>query len=205
FHAKGAQEIRRWTQSGRGVGQSPISCAPLFHAQLELSRLLVIYHESLSHHQLSSAAMSDTSFSPTWVVASVGILSVYLVVRKLRSDRLPLPPGPPSYPVIGQLLSMPRSMEGPAFMDMSVKLNSDILSYSFFGKTIIVLNSNEAAYDLLEKRSSIHSGRFCPPMIASPNLMNMKDFLVFMDTNELWRKQRRAISSRLGKHALIQR
>ncbi|KAL5640618.1 hypothetical protein ACGC1H_001183 [Rhizoctonia solani] len=32
--------------------------------------------------------------------------------------------------------------------------------------------------------------------------MNMKDFLVLMDTNELWRKQRRAINSRLSKHAV---
>ncbi|CAE6509159.1 unnamed protein product [Rhizoctonia solani] len=87
-------------------------------------------------------------------------------------------------------------------MDLSAKLDSDIISFSFFGQTIIVLNSNEAAHDLLEKRSNIHSGRFCPPMIASPSLMNMKDFIVFTDTNELWRKQRRMINSQLGKHTM---
>ncbi|GAB1525884.1 hypothetical protein RhiTH_009050 [Rhizoctonia solani] len=32
--------------------------------------------------------------------------------------------------------------------------------------------------------------------------MNMKNFLPFMDTNELWKKQRRAINSRLSGHAV---
>ncbi|KEP52059.1 O-methylsterigmatocystin oxidoreductase [Rhizoctonia solani 123E] len=146
--------------------------------------------------------MDESVLPPSVLITSACMLLGYLAWLKLRSRQLPLPPGPPSYPIIGQLLSMPRSSEGRAFMDMSTKLNSDIISYTFFGKTVIVLNSNKVAHDLLEKRSSIHSGRFCAPMIASPNLMNMKDFLAFMDTNELWRKQRRSINSRLSKHAV---
>ncbi|CUA69529.1 O-methylsterigmatocystin oxidoreductase [Rhizoctonia solani] len=39
-------------------------------------------------------------------------------------------------------------------------------------------------------------------MIASPNLMNMKDFVAFMDTNELWKKQRRTMNARLNKQAV---
>ncbi|CAE6489087.1 unnamed protein product [Rhizoctonia solani] len=136
------------------------------------------------------------------LLTGIGIVSGYLASQKLRSGQLPLPPGPPSYPVIGQLLSMPRSSESRVFMDLSAELNSDIISFSFPGQTIVVLNSNEAAHELLEKRSNIHSGRFCPAMIASPNLVNMRDFVAFLDTNDLWRKQRRAINSRLSKNAL---
>ncbi|CAE6467135.1 unnamed protein product [Rhizoctonia solani] len=140
--------------------------------------------------------------SPILLVVGVGIVAGYLALHKSRSRRLPLPPGPPSYPIIGQLLSMPTSSQGRAFMDLSAQLNSDIISFSVFGTTIIVLNSNKAANDLLEKRSNIHSGRYCPPMIASPNLIGMKDFVAFMDTNDLWRKQRRIMGARLGKHAV---
>ncbi|KAF8752185.1 cytochrome P450 [Rhizoctonia solani] len=146
--------------------------------------------------------MPDSIFSSLLLVLGVGAVSSYLVLRKLRLGRLPLPPGPPSYPIIGQLLSIPRSSEGRAFIDMSAKLNSDIISFNVFGTTIIVLNSNEVANDLLEKRSNIHSGRYCPPMIASPKLINLKDFVAFMDTNELWKKQRRAMGARLNKHAV---
>ncbi|KAF8684901.1 cytochrome P450 family [Rhizoctonia solani] len=146
--------------------------------------------------------MPDSILSSLLLVLGVGAVSSYLVLRKLRLGRLPLPPGPPSYPIIGQLLSIPRSSEGRAFIDMSAKLNSDIISFNVFGTTIIVLNSNEVANDLLEKRSNIHSGRYCPPMIASPKLINLKDFVAFMDTNELWKKQRRAMGARLNKHAV---
>ncbi|CAE6509163.1 unnamed protein product [Rhizoctonia solani] len=146
--------------------------------------------------------MSDTIFSPTLLVAYAGLVSGYLALRKSRSRQLPLPPGPPSYPIIGQLLSMPRSSQGRAFMNMSAQLNSDIISYSVMGTTIIVLNSSEAANDLLDKRSSIHSGRFTPHMMSSPQLLNMKDFVAFMQTNDLWKKQRRVMGARLGRHAV---
>ncbi|CAE6401647.1 hypothetical protein ACGC1H_006526 [Rhizoctonia solani] len=146
--------------------------------------------------------MSDTIPTSILLVVGLGIVVGYLALRESRSGRLPLPPGPPSYPIIGQLLSMPTTSQGRAFMDLSAQLHSDIISFSIFGTTIIVLNSNKAANDLLEKRSSIHSGRYCPPMIASPGLINMKDFVAFMDTNELWRKQRRVMGARLGKHAI---
>ncbi|KAH7330615.1 cytochrome P450 [Rhizoctonia solani] len=146
--------------------------------------------------------MSNSILHPVLVVTSACVALGYMALHKPGIRQLPLPPGPPSYPIIGQLLSMPMSSEGRAFIDMSAKLDSDIISYSFFGKTIIVLNSNEVAHELLERRSSIHSGRYCAPMIASPNLMNMKDFLAFMDTNKLWRKQRRSINSRLSQNAV---
>ncbi|KEP50532.1 cytochrome P450 family protein [Rhizoctonia solani 123E] len=141
--------------------------------------------------------MYDTISSPLLLVVGVGIVVGYLALRESLSRRLPLPPGPPSYPIIGQLLSMPTTSQGRAFMDLSAQLNSDIISFNLFGTTIIVLNSNKAANDLLEKRSSIHSGRYC-----FFQRINMKDFVAFMDTNELWRKQRRVMGARLGKHAV---
>lgn len=146
--------------------------------------------------------MSDTIFSPTLLVAYFGLASGYLALRKSRSKELPLPPGAPSYPIVGQLLSMPRNSQGRAFMDLSAQVDSDIISYTVFGKTIIVLNSNEAAIDLLDKRSSIHSGRYTSHVMASPNLLNMKDFVAFAQTDDLWRKQRRIMGARLGKHAI---
>ncbi|KAJ1301356.1 hypothetical protein OPQ81_003755 [Rhizoctonia solani] len=142
------------------------------------------------------------TLSPTLLVACVSLLSWYLTLCKSRSRRLPLPPGPPSYPIIGQLLSVPRSSQGRAFMDMSAQLKSDIISFSIFGTTIIVLNSNEAAVDILEKRSNIHSGRYTPHVMESPNLLNMKDFVAFMQTNDLWKKQRRVMGARLTKQAV---
>jgi hypothetical protein len=44
------------------------------------------------------------------------IVSGYLLLRKLRAHTsVPLPPDPPSYPLMGQLLYMPRSSEEHEF------------------------------------------------------------------------------------------
>ncbi|KAB5592693.1 hypothetical protein CTheo_3893 [Ceratobasidium theobromae] len=134
----------------------------------------------------------------------VGVVSGHLLFRKLRTNKLlPLPPGPPSYPLIGQLLSIPQSSEERAFVSLSAELKSDIISLSFLGTTIVVLNSVEAANDLLEKRPNIYSGRFCPPMISSPGLIDLQGFLAFTDSNNTWRKQRRAMNAYLNKQSVV--
>ncbi|KAG8730770.1 hypothetical protein FRC12_020082, partial [Ceratobasidium sp. 428] len=99
----------------------------------------------------------------------VGLLVVYRLQRRTNPyASLPLPPGPPSYPIIGQIFSMPSELQQKEFHQMSKKLGSDIISLSFFGMTIVVLNSAEAATDLLEKRANIYSNRLKPVMLASP-------------------------------------
>lgn len=41
---------------------------------------------------------------------------------------------------------------------------------NMFGQHVLVLNSAQAASDLLDKRSALYSDRFCPPMIKDPTL-----------------------------------
>lgn len=56
----------------------------------------------------------------------VGVVSGHLLFRKLRTNKLlPLPPGPPSYPLIGQLLSIPQSSEERAFVSLSAELKCE--------------------------------------------------------------------------------
>ncbi|KAJ1301317.1 hypothetical protein OPQ81_003719 [Rhizoctonia solani] len=148
--------------------------------------------------------MTESISNSTLLVASTLLMSGCLLARKIWfNEQRPLPPGPPSYPIIGQLLSIPRVTGGPEFAEPSVKLKSDIISFETFGTTIIVLNSTEVTRDLFEKRQNIYSGRFCPPMIVSPKLMDMQGFMVFMDSNELWRKHRRALATRLNKSSAL--
>ncbi|KAF8607123.1 cytochrome P450 [Ceratobasidium sp. AG-I] len=139
------------------------------------------------------------------VLPAVGILGTRWIYRMVYArTALPLPPGPPSYPLIGQLLSMPKQSEQLAFTEMSKTIGSDILSLSFLGTTIIVLNSEEAAIDLLEKRTSIYSGRFTTPMVSSPLLLNLQNFVAFMDSNERWKRYRRMMHTRLNKQAVVE-
>jgi hypothetical protein len=45
------------------------------------------------------------------------------------------------------------------YQKLSKELNSDILSFSVLGQRVIVLNSVEAAVDLLDKRGAKYSDR----------------------------------------------
>lgn len=98
---------------------------------------------------------------------AAAILVVYygvtLILQPRRGDgklRAPLPPGPKGLPLIGNVRDLPppgarewehwakhRSLYGP------------ISSVTVFGTTIIVLNDARAAFELLEKRGSVHSSR----------------------------------------------
>ncbi|KAJ7671061.1 cytochrome P450 [Mycena rosella] len=82
-----------------------------------------------------------------------------------RKSKLPLPPGPPKLPLVGNLFRMPSTFEWETYMKWSQTCDSDIIHLNVAGTSIIVLSSAEAANDLLEKRSSIYSDRARVPMV----------------------------------------
>ncbi|CAE6403113.1 unnamed protein product [Rhizoctonia solani] len=98
---------------------------------------------------------------------------------------------------------MPTQHEQFGFRDIARKVKSDIISLSFFGTNIVVLGSMDAATDLLEKRATIYSNRFAPPMIVSPAGLDMRNMMTIMNPNELWRKYRKAMHSWLNKQAVV--
>ncbi|KAJ7509506.1 cytochrome P450 [Mycena galericulata] len=101
---------------------------------------------------------------------SVGLVLIscvsYLVFRSyVRGRKALLPPGPKGLPLIGNIYDIPKTQEWLAFMEMSRKYDSDIISLSFLGETIIVLNSPTAVDTLLEDKSAIYSDRPELPML----------------------------------------
>nr|VWO99481.1 N/A [Ganoderma boninense] len=97
---------------------------------------------------------------PQWFILSVVVVVALYKVRQSRSTsgKLPLPPSPPGYPIIGNFLDVPvRNME-PAFRDINAKFG-EIVYLNACGQPMVVLGSHQAAIDLLEKRSSNYSDR----------------------------------------------
>lgn len=120
------------------------------------------------------------------------ILALYFYLK--RSDerslsKLPLPPGPKGAPLIGNLKDMPTTFEWQTYHKWSKEFNTDILRLSVAGTTLIVLDTSEAATELLEKKSSIYSGRARMPMINE--LMGWNFNFGFMQYGDRWRKHRR--------------
>jgi hypothetical protein len=111
-------------------------------------------------------------------VALLVIAASFVVHRKRRNTRLPYPPGPKGYPVIGNVFDIPQDVplwkaavlmgkthsERLALALCVYELilrssESDVLYLNVLGADQIILNSNEAVSDLLDKRSTIYSDR----------------------------------------------
>ncbi|KAF8749924.1 cytochrome P450 [Rhizoctonia solani] len=85
----------------------------------------------------------------------------------------------------------------------SRKLGSDIISFNILGGTVIVLNSLNAAEDLLVKRSSIYSDRpqVHNTMSTSDRLLGWANNTGVISYGERWRAQRRMTHELLHKRA----
>lgn len=61
---------------------------------------------------------------PQWFILSVIVVGVLLYKSKQSrssSGKLPLPPSPPGYPIIGNFLDVPVKNMEPAFRDINAK------------------------------------------------------------------------------------
>jgi hypothetical protein len=120
------------------------------------------------------------------VDALVISLFLYLLVTFRDSRRrrgLSYPPGPPSWPIIGNFLDIPKDKPWIAYTDMSKKygmrnifgttgspqLNhasqGDIVHLRAFSKVVVVLSSFSVIKDLLEKRGEYYSDRPSVPIV----------------------------------------
>ncbi|KAF8749925.1 cytochrome P450 [Rhizoctonia solani] len=81
--------------------------------------------------------------------------------------------------------------------------SGDIISFNLLGETIIVLNSSDAAEDLLSKRSSIYSDRprASTTMATSDRLVGWGNNTGIIRYGERWRAQRRMTHELLHKRA----
>lgn len=113
--------------------------------------------------------MDSLSISTTTYFA-LGLLLVLTITRRLlqtlndKHRHLPLPPGPPRVPILGNLLNAPRSQPFKHWLQLS-KVYGPIISIDIAGQSLVVVNSNEMAQDLLSKRAARYSDRPRLPLV----------------------------------------
>ncbi|KAF8761884.1 cytochrome P450 [Rhizoctonia solani] len=99
-------------------------------------------------------------------------------------------------------MSVPADTEGIAFLKLGKQLNSDIIYLHLFGYDFVVLNSAQAATELLDKRSALYSDRLCPAMMREPSLLDWADHPVFLGYGDAWRNTRRMMNNWLNGRAV---
>ncbi|TCD66360.1 hypothetical protein EIP91_001466 [Steccherinum ochraceum] len=125
-------------------------------------------------------------------MSAVAILFVFIIfcALYLRGTRRHInhPPGPKPLPFIGNILDMPSSHPWETYREWRKTYSSDIIYLDLPLQPTIVLNSFEAATDLLERRSGIYSDRIKSVVVE----MLTWDFSFgFMPYGAKWRTHRR--------------
>ncbi|PPQ98474.1 LOW QUALITY PROTEIN: hypothetical protein CVT26_013875 [Gymnopilus dilepis] len=131
----------------------------------------------------------------SWITSMDGLLilvlslSAYVVYEAFsrQRQRRRSPPGPRGLPIIGNALQIPSENQFEVFAEWGAAFG-DIVHIKAFSQSIVILNSLQAARDLLEKRSTIYSDR--------PRFVLLSEF------GPSFRKHRRLINQSFNNQAV---
>ncbi|KUL86332.1 hypothetical protein ZTR_08595 [Talaromyces verruculosus] len=129
---------------------------------------------------------STLTLQKSWVVV-VGFIAIAVLLWRLsRVGRRPsnYPPGPPTLPLIGNLHQIP-SVNAHLQFQKWAETYGPVYTLMLGTKVAVVLSSDSAVKDLLDKRSAIYSGR--PDMYMAQNIMSGNLRPLFMGNTPRWR------------------
>ncbi|KAF5867860.1 putative cytochrome p450 protein [Botrytis fragariae] len=121
--------------------------------------------------------------------AGLAIISLLVVLLLTSTGKRPrgYPPGPPTLPIIGNLHQMPRNKAHLQFQRWAQEYGS-IYSLILGTKVVIVLSTDQAVKDLLDKRGGIYSSR--PERYIAQDIISGGARVVLMPYNETLRSIR---------------
>ncbi|THH08770.1 hypothetical protein EW145_g2477 [Phellinidium pouzarii] len=148
-----------------------------------------------------SAFISPDSFSIT-ALAACTLVGGWLLHN--RASRQKYFPSPPSDSLLGYMRIMPQTYPWLTFMEWGKKLgehHGDIIYIPIFGRPVIILNTAEAALDLMEKRGANYSDR--PISILLGKMIGWEYITSLIPYGNRFRTQRRIIHQCLNSQAAV--
>ncbi|KAF7343718.1 Cytochrome P450 [Mycena sanguinolenta] len=135
---------------------------------------------------------------PLLLIVGVGIVLSFLI-HMFQRRRAPFPPGPPGIPFIGNLFQLPQEQPWLTYASWA-KHYGDIVHLTAFGQHIILLNSESAVLDLLERRSAIYSDR--PQLCMSGELVGWSGSVPMITYGDRHREYRKLLNEALASRKL---
>ncbi|KAI1125555.1 cytochrome P450 [Nemania abortiva] len=133
------------------------------------------------------AKVSSTPLALIALALAVCVAGLWKI-RKIGRRPKGYPPGPPTLPLIGNLHQMPKGNGHLQFKKWAEEYGP-VYSLILGAKVVIVLSSDVAVKDLLDKRSGIYSSR--PEFYLGQEILSGNLRPLFMQYGDTWRLVRR--------------
>ncbi|CCM02710.1 uncharacterized protein FIBRA_04816 [Fibroporia radiculosa] len=103
-----------------------------------------------------------------------------------------LPPGPKRIPIFGNLYQLPLKQQAKEFQKWAENYG-DIFYFDVFGQPALVVNSMQAAFDLMDKRGSKYSDR--PRTVVLTELSGLHPIASLLPYGTQWRQHRKWLTT----------
>ncbi|KAF8994492.1 cytochrome P450 oxidoreductase OrdA-like protein [Cyathus striatus] len=127
-------------------------------------------------------------------------LGAWAMLIRRRSQRLPFPPGPSKFPLIGNVFDMPGEKDPYPWISHLEKYGR-ISSVSVLGSNVVILNNLQACIDVLNKCSAIYSGR--PILPFAGEIVGWNKQMLLSQYDNHFRAMRRLLKSYIGTPAAL--
>ncbi|KAI1503389.1 cytochrome P450 [Biscogniauxia marginata] len=130
----------------------------------------------------------EMNLSPLFLGSSVVLLFILYKINTVGRRSKSMPPGPPTLPIIGNIHQIPTERSHFQFQKWAEEYGP-VYSLMIGTRVMIVLSSDQAIRDLLDKRSAIYSAR--PDYYIGQEVLSGNNRFVHLGYDETWRTVRK--------------